>query len=122
MSGAKYFWGPVSAFGLAVAATACVLDQAVKLWLLFVFKLADRGVAFALGRLSKQRPGLLQRLSIRRRERKMGETDPLHLPTRRGKMAFVLVSRRSTSRGCPAMGDLGRGRDRDRAPEKRGGW
>ena len=44
MSGAKYFWGPVSAFGLAVAATAGVLDQAVKLWLLFVFKLADRGV------------------------------------------------------------------------------
>ena len=39
----QIFWGPVSAFGLAAAAIACALDQAFKLWLLFVFKLAERG-------------------------------------------------------------------------------
>jgi signal peptidase II len=39
-----YFWGPLTATGAATAATAAVLDQAVKLWLLFVFNLADRGV------------------------------------------------------------------------------
>jgi signal peptidase II len=39
----NYFWGRRSGFGLAAAATACVLDQALTLWLLFVFKLADRG-------------------------------------------------------------------------------
>jgi signal peptidase II len=39
----RYLWGPLTATGLAVAAAACVLDQAVKLWLLLVFKLGDRG-------------------------------------------------------------------------------
>jgi signal peptidase II len=39
-----YVWGPLTATGVATAAAVCVLDQAVKLWLLFVFKLADRGV------------------------------------------------------------------------------
>jgi signal peptidase II len=38
-----YLWGPASAFGLAVAVATGVLDQATKLWILFVFKLADRG-------------------------------------------------------------------------------
>lgn len=39
----SYAWGPSSALGLAVALTTCVLDQAVKLWLLQVFNLAQRG-------------------------------------------------------------------------------
>jgi signal peptidase II len=42
LSGA--FWGPLTAFGVGVAALACAADQALKLWLLFVFKLAERGV------------------------------------------------------------------------------
>jgi signal peptidase II len=42
--GARYLWGPLSALGFAVAVLACALDQAVKLWLLFAFRLADRGV------------------------------------------------------------------------------
>jgi signal peptidase II len=37
-------WGPLTAFGLGVAALACAADQALKVWLLFVFKLAERGV------------------------------------------------------------------------------
>ena len=40
----RFLWGPLTASGLAVAAIAGLLDQAAKLWLLFVFKLADRGV------------------------------------------------------------------------------
>jgi signal peptidase II len=36
-------WGPLTTFGLAAAAIACALDQALKLWLLFAFKLAERG-------------------------------------------------------------------------------
>jgi len=40
---ARYLWGPLSRFGLAAAAVACALDQAVKLWLLFAFRLADKG-------------------------------------------------------------------------------
>jgi signal peptidase II len=39
-----YLWGPLSRFGLAVALAVCVLDQALKLWLIFVFDLAARGV------------------------------------------------------------------------------
>ena len=38
-----YLWGPVSAFGLAIAAVACAIDQAAKLWLLFVYDLGSRG-------------------------------------------------------------------------------
>ena len=39
----SYLWGPLSALGLAVAAVACALDQATKLWLLDAFDLAGRG-------------------------------------------------------------------------------
>jgi signal peptidase II len=38
-----YLCGPLTRFGLAVAALACVIDQASKLYLLFVFHLADKG-------------------------------------------------------------------------------
>jgi signal peptidase II len=41
---ARMFWGPLTALGLTVAAIACALDQASKLWLLKVFGLADEGV------------------------------------------------------------------------------
>ena len=39
----SYAWGPLSALGLAIAAAACAIDQAAKLWLLGVFDLAGRG-------------------------------------------------------------------------------
>jgi signal peptidase II len=39
----NYVYGPLSAFGLVVAALTCAFDQASKLWLLDVFDLADRG-------------------------------------------------------------------------------
>ncbi len=38
----SYAWGRLSALGLLVAMLACGLDQALKLWLLLVFDLADR--------------------------------------------------------------------------------
>jgi signal peptidase II len=38
------FWGPFSRLGLTVAAAIAVIDQASKLWLLFAYKLGDRGV------------------------------------------------------------------------------
>ena len=38
------FVGPLTAFGLAVAAASAVLDQAVKLWLVYGFDLGGRGV------------------------------------------------------------------------------
>ena len=38
------FWGPVTRFGLAVAVASAAVDQAVKLWLIFVFELGARGV------------------------------------------------------------------------------
>lgn len=37
-------WGPLTRIGLAVAAVTAVLDQASKLWLLFVYRLGDRGI------------------------------------------------------------------------------
>jgi signal peptidase II len=43
VSRVSIIWGPLSAFGLLAAALACALDQASKLWLLFVFRLADKG-------------------------------------------------------------------------------
>jgi signal peptidase II len=43
MSG-PLLWGPLTRFGLAVAVAAAAIDQAVKLWLLFVFDLGGRGV------------------------------------------------------------------------------
>jgi signal peptidase II len=36
--------GPLTRFGLAVAAIVCVLDQALKLWVIFVLDLGGRGV------------------------------------------------------------------------------
>jgi signal peptidase II len=38
-----YLRGPVTGFGLAVAAVTGLLDQASKLWLLFVYELGSRG-------------------------------------------------------------------------------
>ena len=40
---ANLFSGPLTRFGLAVAAVVCLLDQASKLYLLFVFDLAANG-------------------------------------------------------------------------------
>lgn len=40
---ANYLCGPLTRFGLAVAAVVCVLDQATKLYLLFVVDLAATG-------------------------------------------------------------------------------
>jgi signal peptidase II len=37
-------WGPLTRFGLLVALMAAVIDQAVKLWLLFVVDLGGRGI------------------------------------------------------------------------------
>jgi signal peptidase II len=39
----RYLWGPLTAFGVAVAAITCALDQGTKLWVLFAFNLAERG-------------------------------------------------------------------------------
>ena len=39
----SYVWGRFSAFGFAVAAIACLIDQAAKFWLLYDFNLASRG-------------------------------------------------------------------------------
>ena len=38
-----YLWGPLSRFGVLVAAVTFVLDQALKLWLLFGFQLGQKG-------------------------------------------------------------------------------
>ena len=47
MSEASYrslLWGPFTLVGLAVAVAAAVVDQAIKLWLIFVTDLGARGV------------------------------------------------------------------------------
>jgi signal peptidase II len=44
MNLSSYLRGPLTAFGLAVAAIACGLDQASKLYLLFVYDLAGRPI------------------------------------------------------------------------------
>ena len=41
---AQYLYGPLTRLGLIVAAIACALDQAVKLWLLGPFDLANKGL------------------------------------------------------------------------------
>lgn len=43
MSG-PMLWGPLTRFGLAVAVAAAAIDQAAKLWLLFIFDLGARGI------------------------------------------------------------------------------
>ena len=40
----EYLHGPLTRFGVIVALIACAIDQAVKLWLLQVFDLANRGI------------------------------------------------------------------------------
>ena len=40
----RMLWGPLARLGLATAAATAVLDQALKLWLLFVFDLQNRGI------------------------------------------------------------------------------
>jgi signal peptidase II len=41
---ADVFWGPLGRLGLVTAAATALADQALKLWLLFVFDLQGRGV------------------------------------------------------------------------------
>jgi signal peptidase II len=41
---APLFWGPLTGFALAVALMAAAIDQAAKLWLLYVFDLGGRGI------------------------------------------------------------------------------
>ncbi len=41
--GGRYLWGPLTRFGAIVAALACVIDQASKLYLLHVVDLAANG-------------------------------------------------------------------------------
>ena len=41
---ASLLWGPLTRFGLLVAVAAAAVDQATKLWLLFVFDLGARGI------------------------------------------------------------------------------
>jgi signal peptidase II len=38
------FWGPLARLGLITAAVTTLLDQALKLWLLFAFDLQSRGI------------------------------------------------------------------------------
>ena len=40
----QYLYGPLTRLGLIAAAIVCALDQAVKLWLMFSFDLANRGL------------------------------------------------------------------------------
>jgi signal peptidase II len=42
---APLLWGPFTPFALGVALVAAAVDQAAKLWLLFVFDLGARGIA-----------------------------------------------------------------------------
>jgi hypothetical protein len=44
----RYFYGPLTGLGLAVALMTALADQALKLWLVFVFDLGRRG-SVALG-------------------------------------------------------------------------
>ena len=41
---AQYLYGPLTRLGLIAAAIVCALDQAVKLWLMFSFDLASKGL------------------------------------------------------------------------------
>jgi signal peptidase II len=41
---ASLLWGPLTRFGLAIAVLAAAIDQATKLWLLFVLDLGGRGI------------------------------------------------------------------------------
>jgi len=41
---ARYLYGPLTRLGLIVAAIACAIDQAAKLWLMYVFDLANQGI------------------------------------------------------------------------------
>jgi signal peptidase II len=40
----SFVWGPLTGIGLVVTVLVAAIDQAVKLWLLFVFDLGRRGV------------------------------------------------------------------------------
>ncbi len=44
MSLKAYLYGPFTRLGLIVAAISCAIDQAAKLWLLYAFDLANRGI------------------------------------------------------------------------------
>lgn len=40
----RYLWGPLSRFGLIAALVTGVADQALKLWLMFVFDIGNQGI------------------------------------------------------------------------------
>lgn len=43
MAASQYWRGPFTHLGILAALAVCAIDQAVKLWLLFVFRLAEKG-------------------------------------------------------------------------------
>ena len=48
----QYLYGPFTRLGLIAAAIACALDQATKLWLMFSFDLANKGLVHLTGFLA----------------------------------------------------------------------
>jgi signal peptidase II len=45
---AEYLYGPCTRIGLIVAVLACAIDQASKVWLLWVYDLANKGIVTLL--------------------------------------------------------------------------
>jgi signal peptidase II len=45
---ADYLWGPCTRLGVVFALIACAIDQGVKVWLLHVYDLANRGIVALL--------------------------------------------------------------------------
>jgi signal peptidase II len=43
MAGSGYWWGPFTRIGVVAALVVFALDQALKVWLLFAFRLAEKG-------------------------------------------------------------------------------
>ncbi|MGB2933023.1 MAG: signal peptidase II [Methyloceanibacter sp.] len=39
----RYFWGPLSPFGLGIAALALMADQANKAWMLYIYDIGAKG-------------------------------------------------------------------------------
>jgi signal peptidase II len=45
---ADYLWGPYTRLGVLFAVAACAIDQGVKLWLLWAYDLANKGIVALL--------------------------------------------------------------------------
>src|ERR1035437_10232936 len=118
----SYLYGPLTFFGVAVAAIACLIDQASKLYFLFVFDLAANPVRlgpffdFVLTRNTGISYGLFQTQGV------LGQWVLLGVKGLAGVVLWVWMARARDRLTAPSLGLIIGGGGREATHRVAHGW